>query len=147
MDSNDEDIMAALMDEELAVAAATRDAAGDNEHLAILVSLLDMIAEEDKPVIGGSAPGHRKSKPRQRMEGYCMLYDDKLRPFRPMKLWIHPNLDKSKTTFMGRREYLCLCYPSLKLLKVYEREWTIINPDFSSNAMSINGIIGLLNGV
>jgi hypothetical protein len=33
-----------------------------------------MIAEEDKPVIGGSAPGCRKSKPRQRMEGYCMLY-------------------------------------------------------------------------
>ncbi|XP_051197370.1 uncharacterized protein [Lolium perenne] len=35
-----------------------------------------MIAEEDKPLIGGSAPGHRKSKPRQRMDGYCMLNAD-----------------------------------------------------------------------
>ncbi|XP_071685374.1 uncharacterized protein [Lolium perenne] len=68
--------MAALMDEELAVAAATRDAAGDDEHLAILVSLLAMIAEEYKPFIGGSASGRRKSKPRQRMEGYRMLYAD-----------------------------------------------------------------------
>ncbi|KAK1603187.1 hypothetical protein QYE76_016557 [Lolium multiflorum] len=76
MDSDDEDIMAALMDEELAVAAAARDAAGDDEHLAILVSHLAMIAEEDKPVIGGSAPGRHNSRPRQRMEGYCMLYAD-----------------------------------------------------------------------
>jgi hypothetical protein len=29
MDSDDEDVMASLMDQELAVAAATRDAAGD----------------------------------------------------------------------------------------------------------------------
>jgi hypothetical protein len=35
-----------------------------------------MIAEEDKPVIGGSMLGRRKSKPRQRMVGYCMLYAD-----------------------------------------------------------------------
>jgi hypothetical protein len=55
MGSDDEDVMGALMDEELVAVAATRDAAGDDEHLAILVSLLDMIAEEDKPVIGGSA--------------------------------------------------------------------------------------------
>jgi hypothetical protein len=41
--------------------------------LAILISLFAMIAEEDKPIIGGSASGHRKSKPR---EGYCMLYAD-----------------------------------------------------------------------
>ncbi|KAK1612609.1 hypothetical protein QYE76_036282 [Lolium multiflorum] len=32
MDSDDEDVMAALIDEELAVTAATRDAAGDDEH-------------------------------------------------------------------------------------------------------------------
>ncbi|XP_051190542.1 uncharacterized protein [Lolium perenne] len=76
MDSDDEDVMAVLMDEELAIAAATRDAAGGDEHLAILVSLLAMIAEEDKPIIGGSAPGHHKSKPRKRMKGYCMLYAD-----------------------------------------------------------------------
>ncbi|KAK1605904.1 hypothetical protein QYE76_029577 [Lolium multiflorum] len=55
--------MAALMDEELAVAAATKDAAGDDEHLAILVSLLAMIAEEDKTctdvfqkLVEGNAP-------------------------------------------------------------------------------------------
>ncbi|KAK1664158.1 hypothetical protein QYE76_052317 [Lolium multiflorum] len=35
-----------------------------------------MIAEEDKPRLGGSASGRRKSKPRQRMEGYRMLYAD-----------------------------------------------------------------------
>jgi hypothetical protein len=28
-----------------------------------------MIAEEDKPRLGGSVPGHCKSKPRERMEG------------------------------------------------------------------------------
>ncbi|XP_047044064.1 uncharacterized protein LOC124648322 [Lolium rigidum] len=76
MDSDGEDVMATLMDEELAVAAATRDAVGDDEHLAILISLFAMIVEEDKPIIGGSAPGHRKSKPREMMEGYCMLYAD-----------------------------------------------------------------------
>ncbi|XP_071683577.1 uncharacterized protein [Lolium perenne] len=62
------------MGEELVVAAATRDAAADDEHLAIVISLLAMIAEEDKPTIGGSAQGRRKSNLRQRMKGYCMLY-------------------------------------------------------------------------
>jgi hypothetical protein len=33
-----------------------------------------MITEEYKPRLGGSRQGRRKSKPRQRMEGYCMLY-------------------------------------------------------------------------
>ncbi|XP_071676793.1 uncharacterized protein [Lolium perenne] len=68
--------MSTLMDEELAVADATRDVAGYDEHLAILICLLAMIVEEDKPIIGDSVPGWRKSKPRQRMEGYCMLYTD-----------------------------------------------------------------------
>jgi hypothetical protein len=63
MDSDEEDVMAALMDEELAIAAATRDAAGDDEHLAIPISLLAMIVEEDKRTIGGSALGRRKRKP------------------------------------------------------------------------------------
>lgn len=39
MDSDDEDVMAALMNEELVVVAVTRDSVGDDEHLAILVSL------------------------------------------------------------------------------------------------------------
>jgi hypothetical protein len=47
MDSDDEDVMAALMDEELVVAAATRG------------------TEEDKSTISGSAPGHLKIKPRR----------------------------------------------------------------------------------
>jgi hypothetical protein len=68
--------MAAIMDEELTIAAATRDASGDDEHLAVLTSLLAIIVEEDKPFIAGSAPGRRKSKPRQRMEGYCILSVD-----------------------------------------------------------------------
>jgi hypothetical protein len=55
---------------EVVVAIAAREAIGDEEHLTILVALLAMIVEEDKPRIGGSAPGRRKSKPRQRMEGY-----------------------------------------------------------------------------
>jgi hypothetical protein len=74
MDSNDEEVMAAMMDEEIAAINAT--ATGDDEHLSILVALLTMILEEDKPGRGGSAPGRRKSKPRQRMEGYCILYAD-----------------------------------------------------------------------
>jgi hypothetical protein len=57
------------MDEEVAFAIAARDANGNTEHLTILVALLDMIFVGDKPRIGGSAPGHRKRKPRRRMEG------------------------------------------------------------------------------
>jgi hypothetical protein len=76
MDSDNEEAMVALMDEEITIAAATRDVVGDEEHLSILVALLAMFAEEDKPIIGGSTLGRRKSKPRQMMEGYCMLYVD-----------------------------------------------------------------------
>ena len=74
MDSDDEEVMAALMDEKVAVTNAA--ATGDDEHLSILLALMSMIIEEDKPVCDESAPGCRKSKPRQRMEGYCMLYAD-----------------------------------------------------------------------
>ena len=73
MDSDDEEMLAALMDDEIAAASET----GDDEHWIILSSLLAAIAEESKPVVrGGSRPGHRKSKARLRMAGYCMLYSD-----------------------------------------------------------------------
>jgi hypothetical protein len=74
MDSDDEEMMAALMDEE--VAAIRAGAGPDDEHLSILVALMSMILQDARPARGGSAPGRRKSKPRQRMEGYCMLYAD-----------------------------------------------------------------------
>ena len=62
MDSDDEEVMAALMDEEITAIDAA--AIGDNEHLSILVSLISMIIEEDRPVHGGLALGRRKSRPR-----------------------------------------------------------------------------------
>jgi hypothetical protein len=76
MDSDDEEAMTILMDEEIAIATAARDAVGDEEHLSILIALLALILEEEKMIIGGSAPGCHKSKPMQMMEGYCMLYAD-----------------------------------------------------------------------
>ena len=76
MNSDEEEVIAALMDEEVTIAATTRDAIGEGEHLLILVALLAMIVEEDRSRIGGSALGRHKSKLRQRMEGYCMLYAD-----------------------------------------------------------------------
>jgi hypothetical protein len=34
-------------------------------------------AEEDAaPILGGSSVGRKKSKPRQRLEGHVMLYND-----------------------------------------------------------------------
>jgi hypothetical protein len=64
MDSDDEEALAALMDEEVTVATTVRDAIGDKEQLPILVALLAMIADEDKTRIGGSAPRSRKRNPR-----------------------------------------------------------------------------------
>jgi hypothetical protein len=66
--------MATLMDKEVDVPIAMRDVVGDEEQLSILDALLAMIAEEDKTRLGGSVSGRRKSKPRQRMEGYCKIY-------------------------------------------------------------------------
>ncbi|XP_071683492.1 uncharacterized protein [Lolium perenne] len=48
MDSDDEEALAALMDEEVTVATTVRDAIGDKEQLPILVALLAMITDEDK---------------------------------------------------------------------------------------------------
>ena len=44
--------------------------------MLVLRSLVALLAEQAKPRRGGSRPGRRKSKPRQRYEGYCILYSD-----------------------------------------------------------------------
>nr|XP_051196070.1 uncharacterized protein LOC127309140 [Lolium perenne] len=73
MDSDDE-MVALLLEDEQAFDDDLR------EHLLIIASLQDMLdAEAEKrkrPRRGGSRPGRRKSKPRQRMEGHAMLHND-----------------------------------------------------------------------
>jgi hypothetical protein len=65
MDSDDETMFAALMEEEAKISVAD-----DEEHLMMLPCLMTLYARTDaKPHHGGSTPGHRKSKPRQRLEG------------------------------------------------------------------------------
>jgi hypothetical protein len=72
MDSVDETMFTALMEEEAEIAIAD-----DEEHLMMMSCLMALYARTDgKPRCGGSAPGRRKSKPRQRLEGYCILYAD-----------------------------------------------------------------------
>jgi hypothetical protein len=72
MDSDDETMFAALMEKEAEIAVSN-----DEEHLMMLPCLMALYAHSDaKPRRGGSAPGRRKSKPRQRLEGYYILYAD-----------------------------------------------------------------------
>ena len=73
MDSDDELMAAMLLEEEAAIAEE------EDENLAILSCLLQLQADEDAnaaPKWGGSSFGRKKSKPRQRMEGHCMLVSD-----------------------------------------------------------------------
>jgi hypothetical protein len=72
MDSNDEEeqMFAEIFEEEMAAAAQ------DEEHMLILACLSGLYAETAIGRRGGLAPGRRKYKPRQRMEGYCILYAD-----------------------------------------------------------------------
>jgi hypothetical protein len=72
MDSDDEEeqMFVELFEEEMEAAAQ------DEEHMLILACLSGLHAEKAIGRRGGSAPGHRKCKPRQRMEGYCILYID-----------------------------------------------------------------------
>jgi hypothetical protein len=72
MDFDNETMFAALMEEEAEIAIGD-----DEEHLMMLSCLMAWYARSDaKPRRGGSAPGRRKSMPRQRLEGYCILYAD-----------------------------------------------------------------------
>ena len=66
-DEEEEQMFVELMREEMAAAAQ------DEEHMMILGCLSSMYAGLATGRRGGSAPGRRKCKPRQRMEGYCML--------------------------------------------------------------------------
>ncbi|KAK1665435.1 hypothetical protein QYE76_053594 [Lolium multiflorum] len=69
-DEEEEQMFVELMQEEMAAAAQ------DDEHMMILGCLASMYAGLATGRRGGSARGRRKCKPRQRMEGYCMLYAD-----------------------------------------------------------------------
>ena len=70
MDSDDEEVLAALLDEE-----AEADVQ-EEEHLMVLTALAQLLASNEKPRRGGSALGWIKAKNRHRLEGYCMLYSD-----------------------------------------------------------------------
>ena len=70
MDSDDEEVLAALLEEE-----AEADVQ-EEEHLMVLAALAQLLASNEKPRRGGSAPGRVKAKNRHRLEGYCMLYSD-----------------------------------------------------------------------
>jgi hypothetical protein len=72
MDSDDEEeqMFAEIFEEEMAAAIQ------DEGHMLILACLSGLYAETAIGRHGGSALGHRKCKPRQRMEGYCILYAD-----------------------------------------------------------------------
>ncbi|KAK1652331.1 hypothetical protein QYE76_070136 [Lolium multiflorum] len=69
-DEEEEQMFVELMQEEMAAAAQ------DDEHMMILGCLASMYAGLATRRRGGSARGRRKCKPRQRMEGYRMLYAD-----------------------------------------------------------------------
>jgi hypothetical protein len=69
MDSNDEDMVATLLEEEIDVAATN-----DDKHMKIHFCLLGTYTRDLKRRCGGLRPWRCKSKPRQRLEGYCMLY-------------------------------------------------------------------------
>jgi hypothetical protein len=65
-------MFAALMEEEAKIVIAD-----DEEHLMMLSCLMAFYARTDTKLgCGGSALGRRKSKSRQRLEGYCILYAD-----------------------------------------------------------------------
>ena len=69
MDSDDEEMLAEIIAEE----AEQAGNADDDEHLLILGALAGMLVQNSKPRRGVSAPGRRKAKARQRIEGYCMV--------------------------------------------------------------------------
>ncbi|KAK1609205.1 hypothetical protein QYE76_032878 [Lolium multiflorum] len=67
---HEEQMFAELFEEEIAAAAQ------DEDHMLILACMSGLYTETAIGRCGGSAPGRRKCKPRQRMEGCCMLYAD-----------------------------------------------------------------------
>jgi hypothetical protein len=72
MDSDDETMFIALKEEEAALASTD-----DEAHLMMFSCLMALNARDGaKPRRGGSVPRRCKSRPRQRLEGYCILYVD-----------------------------------------------------------------------
>jgi hypothetical protein len=70
--ANNNEMMIHQFIEEEAVGAANEE-----ENMSVLMALLKLQAEEDAaPILGGSSVGRKKSKPRQRLEGHVMLYND-----------------------------------------------------------------------
>jgi hypothetical protein len=69
-DEEEEQMFTEIFEEEMA--AATQD----EEYMLILACLSGLYTEMAISRRGGSALGRRKCKPRQRMEGYCILYAD-----------------------------------------------------------------------
>ena len=67
MDSDDEEALAVPLEEE-----ADADVQ-EEEHLMVLAALAGLLATNEKPRRGGSAPGRMKAKNRHRLQGYCML--------------------------------------------------------------------------
>ena len=64
-------MIVAMMEEEEAYDA------DDQENLAVLTALRQMqLDDAKKPKRGGSKPGRRKSKKRQRLEGHATLFAD-----------------------------------------------------------------------
>lgn len=64
-------MIVAMMEEEDAYDA------DDQENLTVLTALRQMqLDDAKKPKRGGSKPGRRKSKKRQRLEGHAMLFSD-----------------------------------------------------------------------
>jgi hypothetical protein len=70
LDDEEEQIFAEIFEEEMLAAAQ------DEEHMLILACLSGLYAETTIGRCGGSVPGRRKCKPRQRMEGYYIHYAD-----------------------------------------------------------------------
>ena len=73
MESDDEEVLTALLEEE-----AEADIQ-EQEHLMVLAALAGLLAGSEKPRRGGSALERVKAKNRHRLDGYCMLYSDFLR--------------------------------------------------------------------
>ena len=68
MDSDDEEALAALLEEE-----ADADVQ-EEEHLMVIAALAGLLVSNEKPQRGGLVLGRMKAKNRHRLEGYCMLY-------------------------------------------------------------------------
>ena len=73
MDRDDEPMVALLLEEEESIATE------EDDNIAILTCLLQLQADEKAnaaPKRGGSSFGRKTTKPRQRIEGNCILVSD-----------------------------------------------------------------------